>query len=350
MIASTGAVSLGARNPTAYRALPALAVRVIRGALLAACLVLPRGALAQRDPLEARYQRGVALRAERRDADALAVFRAIYDETRAPRALAQVALAEAALGEWVAAEAHLDAALAGAGDSWIRRNRAALEDTRRTIGEHLGDLDVRSATAGATLWIQGREVAALPLARPVRVVAGTVTFEVRAAGRIPVTRVVTVNGGGLVREAVELSSVVAVRETGSAEAAPAPTVVGGPTDAPRGTTQRTFGWVTGAGAGVFLVGATVAYVVGLGDVSRYDGECPPPGTQGISGACTDLLGEIRMLEAVAITGFIGSGALAVTAAALLLTAPPGRGRRAEGRRLSCGRGPGDVGVACRVAF
>ena len=101
-------------------------VGAVRCALFAACLVLPRSLLAQPEPLESRYQRGVALRAERRDADALAVFRAIYAETRAPRALAQVALAEAALGEWIDAETHLAEATCAVEDAWIRRNRAAL--------------------------------------------------------------------------------------------------------------------------------------------------------------------------------------------------------------------------------
>lgn len=328
-----------------------LEVGAVRCALFAACLVLPRSLLAQPEPLESRYQRGVALRAERRDADALAVFRAIYAETQTPRALAQVALAEAALGEWIDAETHLAEATFAVEDAWIRRNRAALEDTRRTIREHLGDLDVRSVAAGAELWLHGHAVATLPMARPVRVVAGTVSFEVRAAGYATVTRTVTVAPGALVRETVELSPAASVREAPPSNVLfVQPTLAGTSLDTRGGATQRTLGWGAGAGAGVFLVGGTVAYLVGLGDVSRYDTECPPPGTPGASGECVGLLGEIKTLEAIAVAGFVGGGVLAAASAVLLLTAPSGRGARTAGRGVSCGRGPGDVGVTCETVF
>jgi len=65
--------------------------------------------------LNAQISRGVALRRQGRDASALEVFQSAWRSSRAPRALAQVALAEQALGRWVAAEAHLVEALAAAG-------------------------------------------------------------------------------------------------------------------------------------------------------------------------------------------------------------------------------------------
>lgn len=311
----------------------------------------PRAALAQQDPLEARYEQGVALRGQHRDADALVLFRAIYAETHAPRALAQMGLAEAALGQWSEAEGHLSEALGAATDPWVQRNRAVLDGAQRTIRDHLGSLEVTSPTAGAEVWVQGRRVASLPMAQPARVVAGTVTFEVRAPGHVTVMRVATVAPNGFARESVELTAAAAAASTPSTTPT-APTAPVPPTVAPEvarpGSTQRTLGWVAAASAGVFLVGGTVAYVLGLGKVSEYDAACPPPDTPNLSSDCASRVSGVGTLEAVAITGFVGGGVFAAASAVMLLTAPSGRASATAG--LACGRGPGDVGVTCRFAF
>src|SRR5947209_3601580 len=75
---------------------------------------------------DAAIRRGVDLRKQGRDMDALEEFRKAYAAARSPRALAQIALAEQALGRWVDAESDLDQALASKSDPWIRKNVATL--------------------------------------------------------------------------------------------------------------------------------------------------------------------------------------------------------------------------------
>lgn len=184
-----------------------------RGAAVALMLVTalaaaPAPALAQTAPADAAalVKQGLALRRERRDADALDAFRRAYAIDAAPRTLAQLALAEQALGRWVDAEHDLQAALA-ADDPWIASNRRLLGAGLAAIRSHLGSLDVEADVAGAELWVNGARVGRLPLAAPLRVEAGSVIVEVRAEGYAAARRVTSVEPGGSARETVHLVAV-----------------------------------------------------------------------------------------------------------------------------------------------
>lgn len=310
-------------------------------------------AFAQRDPHEPRYEQGIALRSSHRDAEALALFRVLYDETHAPRALAQIALAEAALGEWVDAEAHLTMALA-VSDSWVQRNRAVLDATQGTIQAHLGRLEVRSVTPGAALWIQNRRVASLPMAQPARVPVGTVTFEVRATGYVTAMRVATIVSNGFARESVDLAPETAPQPaTVATPPPPARLVQPAPraSDVPAAPSSltRTLGWTSAATAGAFLVGGSIAYVVGLNQVDSYNETCPPPDTPSLSPDCQGRVSSVQTMQALAITGFVGGGVLAAASAVLFLVAPSRAAERGAAA-LACRRGPGDLGVTCGVTF
>ena len=143
---------------------------------------------------------------------ALALFQRSSADSRCGRALAQVGLAEKALGRGVDAEAHLREALASKGESWIERNRQTLDGELAACGAKVGDLDVTvdggngGIVPGATLAIDGREVGSLPLRHPVRVAAGTVAVAVRAPGFVPVSRPVVVPAAGLARESIRLTA------------------------------------------------------------------------------------------------------------------------------------------------
>src|ERR1043165_4391919 len=73
---------------------------------------------------DAAIRRGVDLRKQGRDMDALEEFRKGYAVAKTPRALAQIALAEQALGRWVDAESDLEQAMSSKSDAWIRKNVA----------------------------------------------------------------------------------------------------------------------------------------------------------------------------------------------------------------------------------
>jgi serine/threonine-protein kinase len=150
-----------------------------------------------------RLRLGVTLREQGKDLEALDVFRQVFERGKAPKARAQMGLAEQALGRWVDAEAHLEEALAATGDPWISGNRGTLEQALGVIRDRLGSLEVLCevpAAAAAEVVVDGQTRGKLPLERPLRVVAGTVMVQVQGKGFAAVHRHVTVLAGQLGRE------------------------------------------------------------------------------------------------------------------------------------------------------
>jgi hypothetical protein len=194
-----------------------------RSSLLVLALALcTNNAMAQQadSALEARYQRGADLRDQHQDAQALTVFEEIYAQVHEPRALAQIGMAEGALGRWIEAEQHLAAALSTL-DAWITTRRAALESALATIRTHIGQLEVQTSTPNAEVWIDGRRVGSANAV--LRVLAGTAQFELRAPGHHTVARVATVPPGGLAREALgAMRSEVVTSDSGTVARTAAP--------------------------------------------------------------------------------------------------------------------------------
>jgi len=170
---------------------------------------------------EALILQGLQLREQGKDFDALQLFERAHALAPSPRALAQRALAEQALGRWVQAEEHLREALASTSDPWIVQHRAALEGALAVIGEHLGHLQINGGVAGAELRLDGRLVGRLPLSAPMRVVVGRPLLEVTLAGHYPVRREITIKAGSLSTETIELVPVPALAPAAEREGEPA---------------------------------------------------------------------------------------------------------------------------------
>src|ERR1044071_3638585 len=84
------------------------------------------GATARADPSSGEMvDKGIQLRREHRDAEALAQFKRAEQLNPAPRIKAQIGLAEQALGQWVEAERDLNLALSANEDPWIADHEAA---------------------------------------------------------------------------------------------------------------------------------------------------------------------------------------------------------------------------------
>lgn len=147
---------------------------------------------------------GIGARRAGNDEQALALFTQAWEAGHAPRARAQMGLAEQALGQFVEAEAHLAEAAAVAGDAWIVSHRAALADGLLAVRAHLGSLDVRADRPGVQLRVNGHDAGTLPLAQPLRLLPGAATVEVSAPGFVSNTRTVTVTAAQLSRESFEL--------------------------------------------------------------------------------------------------------------------------------------------------
>ena len=297
--------------------------------------------------LEARYQQGADLRERQQDAEALQVFQALYTETRQPRALAQMGLAAGALGRWLEAEQHLVAALA-ANDPWIVARRTQLEGALATMRTHLGHLEVACAAPGATVWVEGRELGAV--GAPLRVLAGTVSFEVRAGGHVGVTRVATVPSGGRAREAVTLVPLQGAPTTAAAPSGDAGTgVAAPPSRADTGGGGRSTAAVAAlVGGGLLLVGGVAVWAYGWSQVGDYNADpaCPPPEQGGLPAQCQSRLDTAGWAEPVGWVGMLSGAALGAVGGVLLGMAP----RAARERNVALTTGPGALGAGLRLRF
>jgi len=169
----------------------------------AVALLFEATPVAAQESADELIDRGIDLREENRDADALALFERAHQLSPTPRALAQIALAEQALGRWLAAERHMSDAL-GLTDPWIEERRAPLERALEATRRHLGRVEVTGGVPGAEVVVNGRSAGALPLDGPITVEAGTVVLEVRAAGYLAIQRSIQVAAGSLAREDITL--------------------------------------------------------------------------------------------------------------------------------------------------
>jgi hypothetical protein len=278
--------------------------------------------------------RGVALRDEGRDREALELFQRANLLHASPRARAQIALAEQALGSWTAAESGLVEVLA-ADDPWIGRNRAALEGALATVRTHLGWIEVE-ANVAADLWIDGQQVGSLPMPHPLRVSVGHVTLAARAVGFAEENEAIDVAPG----DRVHVSLTLVVEHRDRAAAPP-------PASPPPPEKSRSLAWAT-LGASVALVaGGAVAHVVREENAAIYDDNqrCLAPGRSRDS-LCGSNGSTAQAATWIAVTGYAGGAALGIVSAVLFT-------RTSSGEPARVGRAPCDLtigGVTCGLRF
>ena len=342
------------------------------------------------------YHTGIELRRHGDDRGALREFRRAYAAAPNPRTLAQIGLAEQALGIWVDAEAHLSEALNAGDDSWIATNRVTLQQALKSVAAHLGTLEVESDTAGVALEINGVSAGSLPLQRPMRVAAGTVVLSARAPGFFPLQRIATVAPGQLAHEQIEMvrmspttgapaegiahATVVPPTESGpSGAGAPGGAVGAKPTDAPRvtqpppadsgGQWQRPAAWVAlGLAAASLGTGVTfhVLHQTRTDAYNRTDAMGAHVCNRDVSGNfvgpndCASAFNGAASARTLMIIGYSGAAVFGLASAILFWTAPSAEGAAGVaatlrpnalgGRRLACGMGPGLAGLACSGSF
>lgn len=266
---------------------------------------------------EALVSKGVALRQEGKDAEALALFRQAYDKAPTARARAQMGLAEQALGMWLKAEEDLKAAIDST-DPWVERYRDPLDSALRTVRGRLGSLELVVNVPNAEVLVDGA-AAAGAAGRPLRVEAGTRTVVVRAAGFHQVSRSVVVPGGGVARETFDLAP-------DRGEASPGLGADQG-ARSPRtedGSSQRTLGFALLGGSALLLAGGLTSQLIRVGVVNDYndDRTCLGENVPSQPPDCEDRISAARTWQTLAIVGYAVGGALALSGAVVLFTAPP----------------------------
>ncbi len=306
--------------------------RLLRVLLVGALLVAPGAASAQELDIEAEHRRGMALREEHRDAEALEVFRALYERTQEARALARMALAEAALGSWDIAEEHLRFAMRDRHDRWVRENRRGLREQLEIIRSHPRPAQVTA-----------------PVAPP--------SAETTVAVETPTTVTAVPIVAAPVAPATAVPSDAPPSTGGTVEAVPAVTVPvlataatseGG---APRGAALRPLG-IAGLALGAVGLGAGVTALL-LGNSAASDWSADGCGyTRRADGLyCVGLQGTHGTMATLAPVGFVAGGLLAAGGVALLIAAPSPDARRTAqaSRRWACAPG-GVSSVVCAVEF
>jgi hypothetical protein len=148
---------------------------------------------------------GIELRARGKDTEALRAFqKAAEIDPDSVRVQIHLATVYQALGNWLLADEYLSMALARQNHPYVNRHRQTLEDAKRVIDANIGRLEVEGEPAGAEVRLNGRLVGTLPLAAPIRSTVGSFMLEVRHEGHYTSQRPITITGGGLVRESVQL--------------------------------------------------------------------------------------------------------------------------------------------------
>jgi len=297
---------------------------------------------------EEALRRGFELREKGSDEAALAEFQRAYDLKKGARARAQMALAEQALGRWIDAEAHLTEALQQTRDPWIARNRPLLEQALGEIRQHVGSLELSGGTPGAEVRVNGRVAGKMPLDGPLRVEAGSVSLEVRAAGYLPVVRTINVPANGLAREPITLVAVGAAPETAASPprnaadqvGAPAPPVAE-PAKSKPGSSQikRPLGIGLGI-AGVAALGVGVGFhLLRQSRASDFNRDCminamtgAISGTPGVN--CQSRYDGVQQARDVAIVGYVAAPILLGVAAYALFSSSSAEPSPADHRAAS----------------
>jgi hypothetical protein len=324
---------------------PEMSVCGILARALPLALILIAPASARADDADGLIKQGVELRRAGKDQAALEQFRRAYDLEPTPRALAQMGLAEQALGRWVDGEAHLARALEAAQDPWIGKYRATLEGSRAEMGKHLGSLSVTGGPAGAELRLDGRPAGTLPLRRTLRLPLGTFSLEASVEGRVVVARAVNIVAGITTHE--DLSPAAP-----PSNVTPAPPVAAAPPAASvatsevrardeatpgAGTERRPLAWIAAGGAVAFAGAGAALLYLGNRSASEY-GTCT-------TGDCESYKTNGSREQIAGVTGLVVGGALGATAAVLFLTRPA-----TDDGRVACAPALDRWGASCALRF
>jgi len=364
-------------------------------ALFAAGLAAPSEATgADGDEL---IREGVALRRQSNDAEALKKFQQAFEANRSPRALAQMGLAEQALGRWVSAYEHLAEALQAKSDAWIAKNRGTIDTALSAVGDHVGQIEILGGAPGAEVRIDGVRRGALPLKGPLTMTTGSVTIDVSAPGFVPVQRTAVVHARQISRESFEPLAPVSERapvsstrsDGGPATAAavnmkkelaplPPPASTGatpqaagdgntrpigaGPPDTSGGAPSpirgaaKWMGWGLGAasaGLGLFgyLKQNSAADDFGKGCVLDATGMVQPlPTSTKSTQGCRDLQSSVDSNFRLEVIGLVGAAVFAAAGFALWLT-EPGQGADGHSTAVACFPEPtagGGMAVGCSL--
>ena len=146
---------------------------------------------------------GLELRRAGKSYEAVDLFRRAHTLAFTPRALGQLALAEASAQIWADAETHLLSTLEFGTDAWVERNRQMIEEALAVVRQHVGELAI-AGPARTTITVDGRPAGTLPLLNPLRVSEGRALVAATGAGFRQFSKTVVIQPGAQVALAIVL--------------------------------------------------------------------------------------------------------------------------------------------------
>jgi tetratricopeptide (TPR) repeat protein len=365
------------RLPMVLLARPVATFRVFTFSLIG--LVTLSGSVPAASTDDSLIRHGLDLRRQGKDQEALEAFQKAFEDNKSARCLAQIGLAEQALGRWVDAEVHVGQALSEETNPWIRKNRETLATALTEVQRHVGSLEIIGPES-SEVRVNGLAIGTLPFPKAVRVPIGLVNVELRKDGYLPSTRPVSIAPGVLTRESISLQKMnymapqeralsIAPSAESIARSPPLPLAVvpshdggrknvegedtvGEATSHPR-TWQRPVAWSlagaavvgTGAGIGALLLRHqklqetnNLRCNVASGTVSPED-----PGN---AGKCLSLANDSSKLGVTAVVAFSVAGALAIGSIILFATTPDA----AAAETLACAPALTTPGATCQIRF
>jgi hypothetical protein len=337
-------------------------------ALVTVALIAP-AARAQSDgdkkQAQALQVEGVRLMHKGNNRGALSKFEEAFRLVPSPKILFNRGKAHFALGDAAEALSDLERFLDEAPYA-PEESRAEAERTIQSLRPKLSYIEVQTDDVGSRVSIDGKEMGAAPLPRPVVVAPGAHEVRVDKTGMNSETRSVSPIAGQKVRVAVKLVPVperpspatnigslipTPVPPTAGAPATSAipPRLTGGPTPAESpapspsgaGRWQITAAWISG-GAGVLLLGGGVTLQL-LSASKNADfnntkltptaantkGQCNQALMDSGGGPCQALLDAANRRHTYALVGVAAGGAALIGALVFYLAAPPANGGARE---------------------
>jgi hypothetical protein len=273
--------------------------------------------------VEALIQRGIQLRRNSADEDALAVFlEAEKQDPTSVRVLLHVVTAAQAAGKWLMADAYMKKVSALSDDPYYRRHADAIEVVRRSIAARVGSFHVQGGPDGASVRLDGQLVGTLPMAEPTSIEAGAYLMEVHKPGYYRLRRNVTISGGVLTREPVELNQAVVRGDLGAGAG------TGSGSGALDGEANQS--WWSSPAVGWTMIGlgvasgavSGVAFAMREDSVERFNSEaaCVPGNRDTRIEACGSVHDDIETAETVSlVTGIAGVALLGAGITHLIVT-------------------------------
>ncbi len=306
------------------------------------------GVLAPSPEAEQLIEQGLKLREEGKDLEALPLFQRANALGASPRACAQLALANQALGNWVEAERGLMTALTAMDNPWVAQRRTALEKALATVRNQLGWLEVEANVQGAEVSVNETLVGIAPMAGPLRVPAGVVNLKVTAPAHMPAIRLVHVLAGEHAHEVLFLQQERDPNATSHGSDRAAETTVPETGKAPSRSAvapNKTSAWLALGGSATFLTGGAVASAVRESNVATWNSTACLHGSLTREDNCSHYQSAANTAEAFAVVGYAAGGALALSSFILFLRSPREPTARARARVPRCGIGVSTVWCA-----